>query len=143
MEVSLGAAAFWLALAAVIIAGGWFKTRSEALKHETLRRLAEKSGQVDEAQLRLLLAPPPAPPMVCAPPSLPGSGYRGLRIGGVLIASLGLGGILIFSLLRTIVGPDAFVGVAISSGVVVLGIGFFVSSRFAERPSDSSGRSAS
>lgn len=146
MEISLGAAAFWLALAAVLISGGWFKARSEALKHETLRRLVEKTGQVDEAQLRLLFTPPPPPPMACQPPPAPGEGYRALRIVGVIVASLGIGGGLMFWLLDTIeVLPDALIGVAISSGVVVLGIGFFVSSRFAERPAqarDSSGRSA-
>lgn len=146
METSFGAVAFWLALAAVLIASGWFKARSEALKHETLRRLAEKTGQVDEAQLRLLFTPPPPAPFVCAPPLVPGASYRGLRIVGVIVASLGLGGIVMFWLLRTIAEiPDALIGVAVSSGVVVLGLGLFASSRFAERPAqtrDSAGRPA-
>ena len=51
--------AFWIALAAVLIAGGWVKSRNEAEKHETLRRLIEKEGAVDEAQMRALLYPPP------------------------------------------------------------------------------------
>lgn len=142
MEVSLGAAAFWLALAAVIIAGGWFKSRSEAMKHETLRQLAQRTGQVDEAQLRLLLTPPAPPAIRCQPPPRPGSNYRGLRVGGVVVMSLGLGGMLAFSLVRFIVGaPDALIGVALSSGVVVLGAGLFVSSRFDKPPPAAAGNS--
>jgi hypothetical protein len=58
MEISVGAAAFWIALAAVLIAGGWFKSRSEAMKHETIRRIIERTGQVDEVTLKALCEPP-------------------------------------------------------------------------------------
>ena len=50
----MGVVAFWIALAAVLIAGGWAKSRSEAQKHETLRKIIERNGTVDEAQLRQL-----------------------------------------------------------------------------------------
>jgi hypothetical protein len=137
MDMSIGAAAFWFALAAVLIAGGWFKSRSEALKHETLRQLAGRTGNVDEAQLRALLAPPPAPPMVCPPPPRPGNAYRLLRINGVVVASLGLGGMLACWLLCGFgAGPEALIGVAISSVPVAFGVGLFLSSRFAEPPAD-------
>ena len=46
--------AFWIALAAVLIAGGWVKSRNEAEKHATLRTIIDKSGTVDEAQIRAL-----------------------------------------------------------------------------------------
>jgi hypothetical protein len=141
MDMSIGAAAFWFALAAVLIAGGWFKSRSEALKHETLRQLARRTGNVDEAQLRALLAPPPAPPMVCPPPPRPGNAYRLLRINGVVFASLGLGGMLAFWLLSRFGAgpPEALIGVAISSVPVAFGVGLFLSSRFAEPPADPAG----
>ena len=58
MEISVGAAAFWIALAAVLVAGGWWKSRSEAQKHETIRRIIEKTGQVDESKLKELFEPP-------------------------------------------------------------------------------------
>jgi hypothetical protein len=140
MDMSIGAAAFWFALAAVLIAGGWFKSRSEALKHETLRQLAGRTGNVDEAQLRALLAPPPAPPMVCPPPR-PGNAYRLLRINGVVFASLGLGGMLAFWLLSRFGAgpPEALIGVAISCVPVAFGVGLFLSSRFAEPPADPAG----
>ena len=59
--ISLGAAAFWFSLAAVLIAGGYWKKRSEARKHETLLRLVERTGQLHEQQIKLLLPPPPPP----------------------------------------------------------------------------------
>lgn len=120
MEISVGAAAFWIALAAVLVAGGWWKSRSEAQKHETIRRIVEKTGQVDEVKLKELFEPPvpgwvrerieiikeiaKTQPMsdskireLLQPPpspwdgSKPGDGYRGLRVGGTIIVFLGLG----------------------------------------------------
>jgi hypothetical protein len=35
----------------VLIAGGWFKTRSEAQKHATLRTIIEKTGTALAAPL--------------------------------------------------------------------------------------------
>jgi hypothetical protein len=60
VEISLGAFAFWIALASVLIASGWFRTRREQIKQETLLRLVERTGQLDEAQVKLLFPPPPA-----------------------------------------------------------------------------------
>jgi small-conductance mechanosensitive channel len=120
MEISVGAAAFWIALAAVLVAGGWWKSRSEAQKHETIRRIVEKTGQVDEVKLKELFEPPvpgwvrerieiikeitKTQPLSDAkirellqpPPSpwdgsKPGDGYRALRVSGAIIMFLGLG----------------------------------------------------
>ena len=55
----MGVVAFWIAVAAVLIAGGWFKSRGEAQKQQTLRTIIEKTGTVDEALLRQLFPTPP------------------------------------------------------------------------------------
>jgi hypothetical protein len=60
--IGVGAAAFWIALAAVLIAASFNKVRREQVKQDTLLRLIEKTGQLDEAQVKLLFpAPPPGP----------------------------------------------------------------------------------
>jgi hypothetical protein len=133
MEISVGAAAFWIALAAVLVAGGWWKSRSEAQKHETIRRIIEKTGQVDEAKLKELFEPPlpdwvrarieiikeiaKTQPMSDAkirellqpPPtpwdgSKPGDGYRGLRVGGTIIMFLGVGVVIASGILYVTLG---------------------------------------
>lgn len=59
MEITnVGSAAFWIMIAAIVVAGDWLRARREALKHETLRLIIEKTGHVDEAQLKALFQPP-------------------------------------------------------------------------------------
>src|SRR5690348_7536483 len=84
-------AAFWIGLAAVLIAGGWYKSRTEAQKHQTFRTIVEKTGTVDEAQLKLLF---PAQGRY-AGQWVPGAGYRALRVGGAILMIVGAGGILL------------------------------------------------
>jgi hypothetical protein len=52
-------AAFWIFIAVVVWASTWEKARRNAEKHETLRRIIEKTGTIDEAKLKELFAPPP------------------------------------------------------------------------------------
>ena len=49
-----GAGAFWIFLAVAVAVGAWEKSRKNAEKHETLRRIVEKTGTVDEAKLKEL-----------------------------------------------------------------------------------------
>lgn len=135
----MGAAAFWIALGAVLIAGGWFRSRSEEMKHETIRRIVEKSGEVDEAQLKALFQPPvphwPNHPWVREP--LPGAGYRKLRIIGTLgiFAAFGLGAFAgVMSRFDFGSPHESFILLAIASLIAVVGIGFFVASRFLPKP---------
>ena len=72
--------AFWIAVAAVLIAGGWFKSRNDAEKHATLRTIIEKNGTVDDAQLRALFGP-------VAVQSRPGDFYAFLRVIGTIVMS--------------------------------------------------------
>jgi len=95
VEISLGAAAFWIALAAVLIAGGYNKFRREKLKQETLLKIIERTGQLDEAQVKLLFPPPPAyspheRPWWAAPPD-PFAGRRALRVGGLIVMAVAAG----------------------------------------------------
>ena len=53
----MGVVAFWIALAAVLIAGGWAKTRTEAQKHETLRKLIEKGERSTRRRFALCSTP--------------------------------------------------------------------------------------
>jgi hypothetical protein len=134
----MGAAAFWIALGAVLIAGGWFRTRKLALRHETLRLIVEKTGTVDEAQLRELLnpTPPPLPPHWFAPPRRP-EGYRVLRVFGTITMFGGLGTAL-FSAILTLGGarieaPAAF---GIAALITSIGAGLFFASRFVRPPQE-------
>jgi hypothetical protein len=130
-----GAGAFWLFLGAAVIAGAWEKNRKNAEKHETLRRIIEKTGNVDEAKLKEVFSPSGPDWMT----SKPGEGYRGLRVGGIVV--MGLGAAIAFAFLAlglSGVGPGKAmkIGLAIAGAVAVFGFGLFYSSRFAEPPPD-------
>ncbi len=130
-----GAGAFWLFIAAAVIAGAWEKIRKNAEKHETLRRIIEKTGSVDEAKLKEVFSPSGPDWMT----SRPGDGYRGLRIGGIVIT--GLGAAIAFAFLALGVSGvmprvGQVIGLSIAGAVVIFGLGLFYSSRFAEPPPD-------
>jgi hypothetical protein len=125
--VSLAWAAFWIALAAVIISGRWLKVRREALKYDTIVRLAEKTGRIDEEQFKLLFPPPhPLPRHWFAPPE-PGQGRMVLRVFGTIVLSvaLGLGAVFLVVSMRPIDGGAGLVII-----LAFFGAGLFVASRF-------------
>jgi hypothetical protein len=140
----MGVVAFWIALAAVLIAGGWAKSRSEAQKHETLRKLIDKGGRVDEAQIRALFYPPSA--AVGAPwwvrVRAKGDGYRALRVCGTIAICVAIGLIAFFAPLSRYAGEeDAIIGVGFGVIILAFGAGLFLASRFTERPAlDGPGR---
>ncbi len=125
----VGALGFWIFLASIIVAGIWEKSRREAERHETLRRIVEKTGMIDEAKLKELFS--------AAPPEeiKPGSGYRTLRITGTIIMFLGAGLAIIFATMGLVLRErEAFAAVAIAFCTALVGLGVFFSSRFAEPP---------
>lgn len=132
----MGVVAFWIALAAVLIAGGWAKTRTEAQKHETLRKLIERGGSVDEAQIRALFYPPmPAGMARWVRPRAKGDGYRALRVVGTIAICLAIGLMVFFApLWLRGIDEDALVGVGFGVVIFALGAGFFIASRFMEKP---------
>src|SRR5262245_2363215 len=137
-------AAFWVALASVLIMAGWFKSRTEAQKHQTFRTIVEKTGTVDEAQLKLLLDPPGALAKTMGGESSRGDSYRFFRgLGAVLMFVAG--GILFFSgVVLGMLFPDGggdpalrvgpSIGMGAAGFVFLLGCGVFFASRFAEKP---------
>jgi hypothetical protein len=133
---NLGAAAFWLFIAAVVAISSWEKTRRNAEKHETLRRMMDKTGAIDEARLKDLFAAPPPSPWVPKPPEA-GSGYRFLLVAGTILMFTAGGLIAFFLILENTgaVGHDsAMIGLASTTIVALLGAGMFVSARFVRPP---------
>ena len=134
----MAAAAFWIALAAILIAAGYFKVRGETLRHETLRRVIEKTGEVDEERLRELLQPPPPPNPAHNPwVAPPGDSYKTLRVLGTLILAAAVGVAIFFSIVDygDAMSPDyVYRGYGAASIVAMVGLGFFVSSRYCDKP---------
>ena len=127
--VSFTWAAFWIALAAVIVSGRWLKARREAMKYDTVVRLAEKTGRIDEEQFKLLFPPPgPLPPHWFAPPA-PGNGRMVLCVFGAILLSTALGLVTVFLVpaLRNQVIP----GIGFAVVLAFFGVGLFIASRFA------------
>jgi hypothetical protein len=134
-----GALGFWIFIAAIIVASTWAKSRKDAERHETLRRIVEKTGTIDEEKLKDLFTAPPSEE------SKPGYGYRVARVVGTIVLFFGAG---IATLVLIAVGlGNAFgatgmfndisgwiAGFAVSAGIAILGLGIFLSSRFCEPP---------
>jgi hypothetical protein len=126
----LGALGFWIFVATAVATSTWSSSRRETEKHETLRRIVEKTGVIDEARLKDLFS--------AAPPEdgKPGDVYRYLRIVGAIVIFTGVG-IAAFFVIPTLIGHALewwYGGLGISVGVVLIGLGIFFSSRFAEPP---------
>ena len=131
--MTFGWAAFWIALAAVIVSGRWLKARREAMKFDTIVRLAEKTGRIDEEQFKLLFPPPgPLPPHWFAPPP-PGNGRMVLRVFGTILMFTGAGLMLTVVLLQGYFTPGLVLvrGFAIGMVLAFLGAGLFIAGRFA------------
>ena len=101
--ISLGAAAFWIALAAVLIANGINRVRHEKLRQETLLKLVEKTGRLDEHTVKTLFPAPP--PHVFGPPPREQDGRRGLKVGGTIVLSIAAGLALVAGVLLAIGVP--------------------------------------
>jgi hypothetical protein len=136
--------AFWIALAAVLIAGALTKSRSESEKHETLRRLIDKNGAVDEAQIRAVLnGSRPSAQLPWMRPRVQGDSYRGMRAVGTIAMCVAIGMIAFFTWLWRFGGEeDAVVGVGFGVVILAFGIGLFLASRYMERPARDAGAHA-
>lgn len=140
MDIELGAAAFWIALAAVLIANGWNATRRAADKQQTLLRLVEKTGQIDEEQLKLIFPPPqPSAWTHLQPPSKPpGDGYHDGRIAmkvvGTILLSIAAGLLILFTIVAIFssgpVPDEGFLAFGVVGLIAALGTGFFIGARF-------------
>lgn len=139
--MDLGSLGFWLFIAAIVVGGYWRDARQKAEKHETLRRILEKTGTIDEAALKELFTERPSQEWK------PGSGYRALRVMGTIVMFIAAAILVFFSLFAALAflfgqpptGPSNDVAgiLAIFSapaGIAMVGYGLFFSSRFAEPP---------
>ena len=145
--ISLGAAAFWIALAAVLIAGGINGVRRERLRQETLLKLIEKTGHLDEQQVKALFPlPPPLPPHVFGPPEHPDN-RRSLKVAGTIVLSLAAGVALWGTIGALYGGPEAqsevLLGFGFAAVLACVAIGMFVSVRFVRGPIDERDRETS
>ena len=136
--MDIGAAAFWIFLAAIIVAGIWRKKHSEAVRHETARLIIEKNQKLDEAQLKELLnpTPPPAPEWL-VPKYRVGVGFRVLRISGTILMFIALGLVLMACWRGMLLGIHEKSVLEIATGiplVAMLGVGLFVASRYVQQP---------
>lgn len=137
--MNLGAAAFWMFLAAVVIAVIWRNKHREAMRHETLRLLIEKDQKLDEKQLAELLRPMPAPSpeWVWGPKPDPGDTYRSMRVLGAIMIFLALGLGIVTVWRGMILGLHSESVLDLGTGtalVAMIGAGLFFASRFVTPP---------
>jgi hypothetical protein len=136
--MDIGAAAFWIFLAAIIVACIWRKKHSEAVRHETARLIIEKNQKLDEAQLKELLNPtPPPPPEWLVPKYRIGVGYRVLRISGTILMFIALGLVLVAFWRGMMLGIHDKSVLEIATGIpliAMLGASLFVASRYVPPP---------
>jgi hypothetical protein len=135
-EMNLGAVAFWVFLAAVVIVINWRNKHREAMKYEMARFLIERNQKLDENQIMELLNPPPPP----TPEWLvhkPGYAYRGLRATGAAIIFVALGLALLALWRGILLGMHDKSVLEISTAVpltAMLGAGLFFAARYCARP---------
>jgi hypothetical protein len=132
----MGAAAFWIFLAVLVVMVNWRRKHRESLRHETLRFLVEKNQRLDDAQLSELLNPKPAPP----PEWLvhkPGYAYKGLRAFGIVSIFLAIGLACVTAWCAMLLGHYhvSVLGLGVAVPLLAMtGIGLFVSARFVSPP---------
>src|SRR5689334_9791264 len=133
-SMDFGTFGFWLFIAALVVAGYWKETRQEAEKHETLRRMMEKTGSVDEAKLKELFS------SAVEQKSRPARGYRALRITGTIVIVVAAAMAIFVLPIGTIFDTEAsraHAALAVAVGIALVGAGIFFSCRFAELPPES------
>lgn len=132
----MGAAAFWIFLAVLVVMVNWKTKHRESLRHETLRFLVERNQKLDDAQLSELLNPKPCPP----PEWLvhkPGYAYKGLRATGVVFIFLAIGLAIVAAWCTLLLGMrhNSVLGLGIAVPLMAMtGIGLFISARFVTPP---------
>jgi len=133
----MAVAAFWLALAAVLIANRWRARYIEAERHETIRLIIEKEPHVDLAKIKDLLYPPPRPfalppnhPLMRKPD--PRERYGLMRVWGtiLMIGAVGVGALIVgIGLAKGLSAAIPF-GVGVTVFLFLAGVGLFHSARF-------------
>ena len=136
----MGAAAFWICLAAIIVAAHWKKKHDEAMRHETLCLIIEKNPNLDQAQIAELLDPRPTHPPVSPPPPWspkPGDGRKVFRIFGSIVMFVALGLCIAAVWRGSVLGiqDESVVDIGTAIPIVALvGAGLFCCSFFVSKP---------
>ena len=137
-------AAFWIFLAAIIVAAEWKRKNIETARHETMRLLIEKNQNLDDEQIKELLSSHSTPSPFQVSQLLqksgqrPGAAYKGLRGVGSVIMFIALGLFIAAAWVGSVLGThdETVVGLGIAVPIVALvGAGLFFASRFAAKPS--------
>jgi hypothetical protein len=132
----MAVAAFWLALAAVLIANRWRARHVEAERHATIRLLIEKEPHADLAKIKELLYPPPPawawPPQ---PKDDPVKLHGLMRMWGaiLMIGSIGLGGLIMGMGLAKGASNVVPFGAGVTLFCLLVGAGLFFAARFVLR----------
>jgi hypothetical protein len=135
-DADWGGVAFWLFIAALLLAHTWEKVRTNAEKHETLRRIIEKTGTVDEAKLKELFSAPATSDWTAF---ASGGAYRALRVGGLIVMGAGVAVALAsvaMGQFQVMPRVDSVRGASIGAAIAFIGLAVFFSSRYAEPPSN-------
>ena len=124
--MEMGAFGFWIFVAAIIVGSMWSETRKKAEKHETLRRIVEKTGTIDEAKWRELFEEDSAAERT-----------RALRIAPahrrtvIMFAGAGMATFFLIPPWRGTYRAVVLAAWPIGAGLAGVGAGHVVSSRFA------------
>jgi hypothetical protein len=138
VEIGLGAAAFWISIFGFFIAMGWFKQRADERRQETLLRIIERTGQVDEEQMKMLFPPPPAHRfdpnnLPWLRPPAPGETRSHLRIAGTIMVSVAFGAgffAYMLSLGAETQRGAALVFFGIAGLMACIGVGLFIAALY-------------
>lgn len=141
-----GAFAFWIAVAAIVVAAHWKKRHIESARYETMRLIIEKNPNLDVAQLAKMLNPPhpklpEGHPWLAKPD--PAVAYKMFRIFGTIIicVSVGLGIAAVWRGMVLGMQDESVVGIVTAIPIVVLvGAGLLFCSRFVAKPSEASNK---
>lgn len=120
----LGALAFWLFIAAAVVASTWDGIRKREAQHETIRRVIESGKDLDKETMDRLL-------------SLTGGGNqrydRDFKITALWILPVAAG-MALFALILGSQEPDAlYVLLGVSAFLASLGLGFLLCAKIAGR----------
>ncbi len=119
----LGAMAFWLFLAAVVVAGIWYSVRERESRQETLRRVVESGQHLDQELIDKILAASGDTKYL----------HRDLKVAGLIVISAAPGLAVLGWFLARLSDKvlPALLGVSFLVGFV--GIGLLVAAKVAER----------
>jgi hypothetical protein len=135
--MGIDVAAFWIGLAAVIVAVMWRRRHTEALRHETLRTMIEKNAEVDEKLLNDILNPPVRENRWthATGPGEALEAYRVIQFLGSMVMIVSPGVAIFAGLIASFeVGgdPQAWAPVGLGFGLIamIVGLALFYSARF-------------